>query len=129
MVMDASRPRSWTLLFCCQMLLDCVHARRRFLRADLSAMRTLARELGEEADRFLGDGMTYDMDIMEGPKRMCHITRGRVVFWAETDPLMEFKVTNGVDKLSAQATQRDSLGAGGFVQSAMHLWNMLKWTG
>ena len=155
MVMNTSRPRSWTLLFCCQMVLDCLHARRRFLRADLSAMRTLARELGEEADKFLGDGVTYDMNIMESPKRMCRVTRGQVMFWAEKDPLTDFKVANGFHKLSAQATQRDSLwlynpwltanmmaqalvdsfnagvgvmGAGGFVQSAMHLWNMLRWT-
>jgi hypothetical protein len=152
---DKSRPTSWTLLFCCQIFLEIVHARRRYLHLDVSAMRALEQKVCRELDDFMSDGVTYD-DNMNPTKLEITAVQPKIHYWLGTDPLTKFKLDNKFDKLSKQACQMDSLwlmnpwlvanciteahmhlfrlgvgaaGSGGFVQSAMFLWNMLRQTG
>ncbi|CAA7264299.1 unnamed protein product [Cyclocybe aegerita] len=153
-----NKPRTvtWALIFSCQMQADVVQARRRHLRYDLQVARNLARTVVNEYSSFLFDGVLYDdnMDLIARP----HIRESleSIKFWVLGDPLQDIKYRYGWDKLSRQASQKDSLwlqnpwltanvisemmldyffsstavvGAGGFVQSTIQLWNMLKQTG
>ncbi|KAF5379084.1 hypothetical protein D9615_005911 [Tricholomella constricta] len=154
-LLEDSHPKSWTLLFSCQIMLDIVHIRRRVLQVDVDSMRALGRRLYQEIDTFLGNGVTYDTNMSEA-QNIARVVNFGIEKGLLTDFLTLVKVKNGWDKLSMQACQPDSfwlhnpwltansmtdalmdafmlstgvMGAGGFVQSAIHLWNMLKQTG
>ncbi|KAF9470493.1 hypothetical protein BDN70DRAFT_998916 [Pholiota conissans] len=148
-----SRNVSWALIFACQMQADSVHARRRYLEYDLSVMKNLGKLMDKEYRAFTNDGVLYSdlMEITARPFITLSITE--VYNWIELDKVTEHKIVNGWDKLSKQATQKNALwlqnpwltanivaeasidfffagvsvmGSGGFVQSTMQLWNMLR---
>jgi hypothetical protein len=118
-------------------------------------MRALERKVFRELDDFMSDGVTYD-DNMNATKFEITAVQPKIHYWLGTDPLTQYKLDHKFDKLSKQACQKDSLwlmnpwlvanciteahirlfalgvgaaGSGGFVQSAMFLWNMLRQTG
>ncbi|RDB29985.1 hypothetical protein Hypma_014119 [Hypsizygus marmoreus] len=155
LVKNEARPKSWTLLFCCQTMLDTVHVRRRYLDVDLAAMRSMGERCCGEMDKFTRDGVTYD-PRMDDTKHLLKEVRSGIHHWLGMDYNTIVKVLHGFEKLSTQACQVDSLwrlnpwltanamseafmnfflvgtdivSDGGFVRSTMHLWNMLKQMG
>ncbi|KAG5654451.1 hypothetical protein H0H81_002642 [Sphagnurus paluster] len=154
-LLDKKRPKSWALLFSCQVMLDTVHTRRVLLDVDLKAMRTVGRSLSSGIETFLNSRVLYDSNMDVKRELAPGISEGIKQYLLD-DFLTRVKVSAGWQKQSMQACQPDSLwrqnpwlvanamtdalmdrltitngamGAGGFLQSAIHLWNMLKVTG
>ncbi|KAF8960307.1 hypothetical protein BDZ97DRAFT_1922220 [Flammula alnicola] len=153
---NKARPVTWALIFACQMQADSVQARRRYLKYDLQVMRNLGSNIKKEYLDFLNDGVLYDKNMDLIAKPFINQSNVEIYNWLELDRVMEAKLKFGWDKLSKQATQKDALwlqnpwltanaiseasldfffagvavvGAAGFVQSAIQLWNMLRQTG
>lgn len=155
-VKDRSRPKSITLVFCCQMLLESVYARRLHLREDVYAMRNLAWRIGSEFDQLLDENFQYDPNTMRGIEDHLQAWKGVLISHMGRDELTAYKLKAGWGRLSKDAVQQDSLwrmnpwlcanamayatlehahiatnfiSGAGFVASALHLWNLLQRTG
>lgn len=153
-----SKPRhvSWALIFACQMQADSVLARRKYLSYDLSVMRNLGRLISEEYLDFTHDGVLYSENMDMCAKPFIRHSTVEVHNWMELDLVTKVKLRSGFDKVSKQATQKDAfwlqnswltanviseasldfflagvsvMAAGGFIQSTIQLWNMLRQTG
>lgn len=151
-----TRTVTWALVFACQMQADSVQARRRYLDYDLQVMRNLHSSVLQEYHHFQTDGMLYGENMSRVAKPFVEYAVGTIGNWVSEDLVTQMKLRHGWDKLSKQATQKDSLwlqnpwltanviseitldyfyagvsvaGAGGFVQSAIQLWNMLRQLG
>jgi hypothetical protein len=151
-----TRTVTWALVFACQMQADSVQARRRFLDYDLQVMRNLGSAVLQEYHHFQTDGMLYGENMSRSAKPFVEYAASTIENWVSEDVVTQMKLRQGWDKFSKQATQKDSLwlqnpwltanvisemtldyfhagvsvaSAGGFVQSAIQLWNMLRQMG
>ncbi|KIM46901.1 hypothetical protein M413DRAFT_440469 [Hebeloma cylindrosporum] len=147
---------TWALVFACQMQADSVQARRRYLAYDVQVMRNLGSKIFREYQHFQTDGMLYGENMSTIAKPFVEYASAMIENSVSEDFVTQMKLRNGWDKLSKQATQKDSLwlynpwltanviseltldyfyagtavtAAGGFVQSAIQLWNMLRQMG
>jgi len=144
---------TWALVFACQMQADSVQARRRYLNYDLQIMRNLGSSVLEEYHHFQKDGILYGKNMGNAAKPFVEYAVTTIEDWVCDDIVTKIKLDNDWDKYSKQATQKDSLwlqnpwltaniisevtldyfyagvsvaSAGGFVQSTIQLWNMLR---
>ncbi|KAF8174104.1 hypothetical protein BJ912DRAFT_991180 [Pholiota molesta] len=153
-----SKPRhvSWALIFACQIQADSVLARRKYLHYDLSVMRNLGRMISQEYQDFMNDGVLYSENMDMSAKPFISQSAVEVQNWMELDLITQLKLRSDFDKVSKQATQKDAfwlqnswltanviaeasldfffagvavMAAGGFIQSTIQLWNMLRQTG
>lgn len=151
-----TRTVTWALVFACQMQADSVQARRRYLDYDLQVMRNLGNAVLQEYHHYQTDGILYGENMSTIAKPFVEYAASTIKNWVSEDLITAMKLRHNWDKLSKQATQKDSLwlqnpwltanviseitldyfhagvsvaGAGGFVQSAIQLWNMLRQMG
>jgi len=129
-----------------------IQARRRYLDYDLQAMRNLGDAVLQDYHHYQTDGIFYGEKVA---KLFVEYAATTIENWVSEDLVTAMKLHHDWDKLK-QATHKDSLwlqnpwltanviseitldyfqarvsvaSAGGFVQSAIQLWNMLRQMG
>jgi len=150
-----TRTVTWALVFACQMQANSIQARRRYLDYDLQAMRNLGDAVLQDYHHYQTGGIFYGENMSKVAKLFVEYAATTIENWVSEDLVTAMKLRHDWDKLK-QATHKDSLwlqnpwltanviseitldyfqarvsvaSAGGFVQSAIQLWNMLRQMG